>query len=204
MIKMVNFAVTYEDKEIINALNYEFNEPSIICFTGVSGAGKTSILNNIGLISDNYNGDLYINNVKNINIHSQQACNIRKHDIAYLFQSLALIDNKTVLENLKIIKSASIEMIESYLEQFSLLHLKDKKVFTLSGGEQHRLAFIRILLQDTKVVILDEPGSNLDPDNKAFLLTEIKKLANEKIVIIVTHDPSIVKMADQVIVIEHK
>ncbi len=202
MIKLENYTITYDKTPIIKPINYEFKNNKLVCITGKSGSGKTSILNTIALLSNNYEGDIYINGVNNINIHSTSANNLRKDYLSYMFQSLALIENKTVLQNLKIIEKATIEDIDLLLEKYDIKHLKDKKIYTLSGGEQHRVVFIRLLLQDSEVVLLDEPGVNLDYENKEFLINEIIKLKNTKLIIVVSHDPKLVEIADEVIELE--
>ena len=130
-----------------------------------------------------------------------------RNNINYLFQNYALIDTDTVYENLilaleyeKITKKEKLKRINETLELVGLKDFNNKKIFTLSGGEQQRVALARIMLKRGDIILADEPTGNLDKENSnkvMEILTRLKK--DGKTIIIVTHDESIANQCDDVI-----
>lgn len=196
MIKLKNISIVYENETILKNLNLDFTEQKIYCISGPSGCGKSSILNIISLLSDNYEGEYQLMEDKNINIYSKKAKQYRINTFSYLFQDLALLEDKSVMYNLKLVTKDEA-VITSILSDYNMIELKDKKISTLSGGQKHRVAFIRMLIQDNQLILLDEPGNNLDKENKLKLLSDIKSLKN-KTIIIVSHDPDVWDICDYV------
>lgn len=131
---------------------------------------------------------------------------IRKNVISYMFQNYGLLENMTVLENLKLAikynKSFKTSDLTILLEKFSLAEsILTKKVFLLSGGEQQRIALIRSLLKPFEVIFADEPTGNLDEENAAFIIEYFHHLVTEKqkAVVMVTHDNQLLKYASVVV-----
>ena len=102
----------------------------------------------------------------------------------------------TVLENLRLVKNRNDQKISELLIEFDLQEKSNQKVYELSGGEQQRIAFIRLILQDPDIVLIDEPGANLDDENRNFLINKIFDFKN-KIIIIVTHNKEIAQLCDK-------
>ena len=127
--------------------------------------------------------------------------------INYLFQNYALIDNETVEQNLllaleyeKLSKNVKKEKINEALELVDLNEFNDKKIFTLSGGEQQRVALARVILKKGNIILADEPTGNLDVENTDKVMKILKKLKEDgKLIIIVTHSLSLANECDDVI-----
>lgn len=176
---------------------------------GVSGSGKSTLLNLIGNLDKPSKGNVVYYQKGEVD-HQNKTMLFRKR-IAYLFQNYALIDDKTVKENLRIsleyVKSTNKEeLMKTALARVGLEHCLHKKIFTLSGGEQQRVALARVLLKENDIVLADEPTGNLDEENakKIFQIFEGLKKDN-KTVIIVTHDHSFLEKCDEKILLEkHK
>lgn len=174
---------------------------------GESGHGKTTLLNIIGLISNKSSGDITIYNSINPNISSKEAMLLRRNKIGYLFQNYGLIDDESVLWNLKlalaykkISKKEKINKIDNLLEEFNILKLRNKKVYQLSGGEQQRIAIIRLILKESDLILADEPTGSLDSENRNFIMSSLKNLNKTgKTIIIVTHDPYVASNCEKVI-----
>ncbi|SFR93973.1 putative bacteriocin export ABC transporter [Anaeromicropila populeti] len=207
VIKLEGVGKNFQDKEIIKELNLEVELGEMVAIVGKSGKGKSTLLNMIGLISEKTNGDLYICGKKNVKIHSKDAIMLRRKKIGYLFQNYALADDETVLWNLElalvyknIAKSEKRVRIDSVLEQLGLLELKKIPVYKLSGGEQQRVAMARLILQESEVILADEPTGSLDTENRDIILELLKQLKKQgKAVVIVTHDSYVAQACDRVI-----
>jgi putative ABC transport system ATP-binding protein len=190
MIEIINLEVFYNNNILQSNINFKAEINDFIAIIGKSGSGKSTLLNIIGLLQDNYSGTYKLDGVDVKSFKSSDVTRCHKNKIGFLFQNFALIDDYTVYKNLNIIKTATEPKIDQFMNEFNLSHVKNRRVYELSGGEQQRVAFIRLLLQDPDIILIDEPGANLDPINKQFLLDKIFSLKN-KIVLIVTHDQEI-------------
>jgi putative ABC transport system ATP-binding protein len=198
MIEVKNLEIYYKDNILNSNINFTANNSEFVGILGKSGSGKSSLLNIIGLLSNNYNGTYMLDDIDVKSLNKKSINNLHQKKIGFLFQNFALIDDKTVKNNLLIVKNIKIDSINKLLNEFNLEHLINRKVYELSGGEQQRVAFIRLLLQDPEVILIDEPGANLDEENKEFLLEKIFSLKN-KTVLIVTHDKTIASMCTKVV-----
>ncbi|CDG00786.1 Putative ABC transporter related [Clostridium chauvoei JF4335] len=178
---------------------------------GSSGCGKSTLLNILGMIDKPTKGDYIFENQKinfnNINSLSE----IRNTKISFIFQNFALINDMTVLNNCllplkfrKGKKSDKHNLIDKYLSELGILNIKNKLIKELSGGQQQRVAIARALVQDTKIILADEPTGALDEENSIKIL-EIFKLLNEKYkktIILVTHDLDVSKYAHTTYIIK--
>ena len=124
-----------------------------------------------------------------------------------MFQNYALIETDTVEENLmlaleyeKLTKNEKTKKINNSLELVGLKDFNKKEVFTLSGGEQQRVALARIILKRGNIVLADEPTGNLDRNNSNKVMEILKTLQKQgRTIIIVTHDESLASQCDDII-----
>ena len=214
MIEIKNLTKSFGEKQIFKDFNYQIKDGVMLGIVGKSGCGKTTLLNMIGLLDNNFEGVILYNNV---NISKQKEnkrlayirnqTNYLRNTIGYLFQNYALIDDETVeknlflaLENEKITKSSKIDRINKALEKVELQGYNNKKIYTLSGGEQQRVALARIILKKGNIVLADEPTGNLDAYNSAKVMHILKDLQKEnKTIIIVTHNSEIANECDEIL-----
>ena len=166
----------------------------------------------IGLLEEIDSGEIKIYGKKLPQINSSQATRLRRNVINYLFQSFALINDITVMDNLLIAmefldisKKEKIRLIDKVLKDLDILILKNKKVNTLSGGEQQRVALARCILKPGDLVLADEPTGSLDPQMTETVFDLIKSLRDKygKTVIIVTHDLELANKTDGIIKLGH-
>lgn len=205
MIKVENLEKSFDNKEIIKNFNYEFLDGKITAIVGKSGCGKTTLLNVLGLLDTDYKGKVLYDGVLITN--ESQRNEFIRNNINYLFQNYALIDNETVEQNLllaleyeKLSKNVKKEKINEALELVDLNEFNDKKIFTLSGGEQQRVALARVILKKGNIILADEPTGNLDVENTDKVMKILKKLKEDgKLIIIVTHSLSLANECDDVI-----
>lgn len=204
--KLKNIDKAFGNKKIFEKFNLEISESQIYGIVGPSGSGKSTLLNIIGLLEKTDSGDVELFGKKNIKLNSKNSMLMHRNKISYLFQNYALSDNDTVYYNLKIaLKYSKVknkeQEIKNALALVGLEGFEKNKIFTLSGGEQQRVAMARVLLKPSQLILADEPTGNLDNDNTDEILKLFKLLVKEykKTVIIVTHDERISKECDTVI-----
>lgn len=201
VIEAKNVTKKFGDKILFTNLNLEINEKDSIVITGDSGSGKSTLLNILSLIEEADEGMVIWNGNEIEKINGPKVNKIIREEIGYVFQNYALIDNKTVYENVEIgtkyNKSIHAKNKKQYvydaIERVGLTGLENRKVYSLSGGEQQRVALARIIVKPCSIIFADEPTGNLDDENANKILDILFNLNEEgKTVIVVTHDQSIV------------
>lgn len=201
MIEGINVCKRFGENVIFDNFNFNIDTGEFVCFTGKSGAGKTTLLHIIGLIESLDEGQLLIDGKEIVKSRDKQIYYRKK--LGFLFQNFALIDGKTVRENLELIKKndrASGASIESVLNKVGLADKVDNRVYTLSGGEQQRIALARVFLKQCDIVLADEPTGSLDKGNAEKVVALLKELHKEgKTIVLVTHDEEIQNQCERLI-----
>ena len=205
MIEIKNLNKKFNDKVIFNNLNLTIEDGEMLAISGASGSGKTTLLNILGKLDKEYDGNIIIDN-KNLKTITQT--NYLRNTIGYLFQNYALADNLTVTRNLdfslKYSDDKSLEAKENALEMVGLdpKEYLNKKIYTLSGGEQQRVALARLFLKPCSIILADEPTGSLDVKNRDVVLEILRKMNEHgKTVIVVTHDPYVLTVCDRVMLV---
>ena len=204
-LSLKDISKKYKDKEILKNITFDIGEGELVCILGPSGCGKTTLLNIIGGFISDYSGDVLLSNENINNIPPE------KREIATVFQSYGLFTHKNVIDNvsyglklLKIDKNTRGKRARDMLEKVGLAGYDKKKIKELSGGEQQRVAIARSMVLNPKLLLLDEPLSNLDVHLRDVMRKEIKRIQKQfgVTMIIVTHDQEdAFKLSDRVIVI---
>lgn len=199
MIKIENLTKYYYTSTSVTCalrkINLEFKVGEFIAITGESGSGKTTLLNVISGLDTYEEGEMYYKGKKTSYYSEEDYENLRKNEIAFIFQNYNLIDSFTVFENVmlafiidgvetKKAKAKSLELIKLV----GLESSKNKKASKLSGGQKQRLAIARALAKDTDCIVADEPTGNLDVENGRAIMALLKKISEHKLVIVVTHN----------------
>lgn len=207
MIELKNLHKSFGEKVIFKSLNYKIDTGSMVAIIGKSGCGKSTLLNMIGLLDSDYTGTILIDKNDIAKMNEKKKSEYIRNNINYLFQNYALIDNETVEENLllaltynKIKKAEKIDKINNALKSVGLENYNNKKVYTLSGGEQQRIALARVILKKGNIILADEPTGNLDDNNSKIVMDILKQLQKEgKTIVIVTHNQQIAVQCDKVL-----
>lgn len=198
-----NLSKRYDKKSAIENINIELEKGKILCILGPSGCGKSTILKSIGGFLNLDTGSIILDGKE---ISKLDAAD---REVATVFQSYALFPNMNVIENVSYglkfrykdkrkIRELALEMIE----KVGLEGYEKKEISSLSGGEQQRVAFARSLVIRPKLLLLDEPFSNLDAKLRVQMQDQIKKLQREFDIsmIFVTHDQAeAFSIADKII-----
>ena len=200
MIEGRNITKRFGDRVIFSDLNFTIEDGEFVCFSGESGIGKTTLLNIIGLLEPIDEGTILFDG-KEI-IARKDKSEFYRNYVGFLFQNYALIEHKSVKENLKLIKNESLvtTKFEQILEEIGLYEVLNRKVYTLSGGEQQRVALARLYLKKCNLILADEPTGSLDCHNADIVMRILKDLNRKgKTIILVTHDLRIKEMAGRII-----
>ncbi len=199
MISLKNVSITIENNEILKDINLNISAGEKIAVIGPSGAGKTTLLNLICKQLDSFKGNITIDN-KNISEHtsSREYAN----NVGIIRQQFDLIEPMTVRNNvlagklkewsfLKSLKSLvfpqDLELAEIALESVRMNDKIHSKVNTLSGGEKQRVAIARLLIQDPKIILADEPIASLDPSLSDEILNLLIKSSISKTLLVSIH-----------------
>ena len=198
---------------ILENINFELQESSVVSVMGPSGCGKSTFLNIIGLLDSEFEGkyDLLNKNTMNLSVYEKNL--LRNNSIGFVHQFFHLIPELTVLENVALPKmiqtnntNESIVSAKYLVEKFGLTERINFKPLDLSGGEQQRVAIARALINNPQIIIADEMTGNLDEETSDtifdFFLNEVR--INKKSLIYVTHNEKYAKKADIRYVISKK
>lgn len=201
MIKINNLCKKFDDKTIFSDLNLEIKTGEFVALSGGSGSGKTTLINMIGGLEAFDSGSIYIDDIEVKT--GKKKISFFREKVGFLFQNYGLIENKTVQQNLDIVKKrgrSGVEMKEA-LTSVGLEGYEKTPVYKLSGGEQQRVALARLIMKKCDVILADEPTGSLDRKNAEVVVDILKKFSKEKNITIVlaTHDEVIKSIADRVI-----
>ncbi|MBQ9960592.1 MAG: ABC transporter ATP-binding protein/permease [Firmicutes bacterium] len=219
MLQIKNISKQYKTGDLVqNALkdvSLNFRDNEFVSILGPSGSGKTTLLNIIGGLDRYDSGDLIINNVSTKNYKDRDWDSYRNHTIGFVFQSYNLIPHQSVLANVELALTISgISKDErraraiAALEEVGLKEHIHKKPNQMSGGQMQRVAIARALVNNPDILLADEPTGALDTETSVQVMELLKKVADDRLVIMVTHNPElaeeystrIVKLKDGVII----
>ena len=179
-LQLENIFKNYNEKEVLKNINFEITEGQLVCVLGPSGCGKTTLLNIIGGFIEDFSGKIFIDNTDITNVPPE------RRPVATVFQSYGLFTHKNVIENvsygLKFLKLSKKEILVQatlVLKKVGLAGYQNKYISELSGGEQQRVAIARSLVLQPKVLLLDEPFSNLDVHLRGAMRDEVRRIQKE-------------------------
>jgi multiple sugar transport system ATP-binding protein len=194
------------DVQAVSDFNLDIKDGEVIVLVGPSGCGKTTTLRMIAGLEEITKGELYIDDILVNNIHP------KNRGIAMVFQNYALYPHMTVFENVAfglqptdMSEDEIKEKVEVIARTLDFTHLYNRKPKELSGGQKQRVALARALVRKNKVVLLDEPLSNLDAKLRVHMRTELIKIHKKfaTTFIYVTHDQAeAMTIADRIVVMK--
>ncbi|MDR2357253.1 MAG: ATP-binding cassette domain-containing protein [Oscillospiraceae bacterium] len=200
MIEGIDIRKNFDGKELFNGLSFRIDDGEFVCFSGESGKGKTTLLNIIGMIEPLSSGEILFDGAK-IRTNKDRLDFFRVK-AGFVFQNFALVEGKTVEQNLAFVRKSSRSgvSIEDALASVGLAGKLKSKVYTLSGGEQQRVSLARLFIKKCDVILADEPTGSLDSRNAQAVIGILKTLNEQgKTIILVTHDESVKRVCGRII-----
>ena len=186
---------------VVHALagvSLKFRENEFVSILGASGCGKTTMLNIIGGLDRYTSGDLVINGKSTKDFNDRDWDTYRNHSIGFVFQSYNLIPHQTVLSNVELAltlsgvsKSERRQRAAEALKKVGLGDQLNKRPNQMSGGQMQRVAIARALVNNPDILLADEPTGALDTTTSVQIMDLLKEVAQEKLVIMVTHNPEL-------------
>jgi len=219
MLQIKNIKKEYQTGTLIQqalddvSLNLRDNE--FVAILGPSGSGKSTLLNIIGGLDRYDSGDLIINGVSTKKYKDRDWDSYRNHTIGFIFQSYNLIPHQTVLANVELALTISgvsgaerKKRAEEALIKVGLGDQMHKKPNQMSGGQMQRVAIARALVNNPSILLADEPTGALDTETSIQVMNLLKEVAQDRLVVMVTHNPElanqyanrIVKLKDGIII----
>ena len=199
MLQLFNIFKEYKTgplvQKALNDVTLSFRDCEFVSVLGPSGSGKTTLLNIIGGLDQYDSGDLVIDGVSTKKYSSKNWDAYRNHSIGFVFQSYNLIPHQSILANVELALTIGglkgkerRERAEAALKEVGLEEHMHKRPNQLSGGQMQRVAIARALVNDPKIVLADEPTGALDSETGIQVMELLKKVAENKLVVMVTHN----------------
>lgn len=206
-IEVINESKIYQSgQEKIYAndqVNFEIEEGELAVILGSSGAGKSTVLNILGGMDTNDEGEVIIDEEEISNFSNKELITYRRYAVGFVFQFYNLVNNLTALENVELASGIVENALDAkeVLKSVGLEHRLHNFPSQLSGGEQQRVAIARAIAKNPKILLCDEPTGALDYHTGKQILKILQDMARKegKTVIIVTHNAAIAPIANRVI-----
>ena len=206
MIELQHIWKQFGSRIIFSDLNLNFQSGMVYALIGDSGCGKTTLLNMLAKLETFDKGEIVYKGKSLTSIKNEE---FYRNELGHLFQNFGLLESQTIRENLELgligkkqnKKQEKERLLLQALQAVRLDYLSlNQKIYELSGGEAQRVALAKIILKDPPLILADEPTASLDPKNSKEIMEILLELRNaNRTIIIATHNPSIWKIADQVI-----
>lgn len=191
----------------LHAVDLQIANGEMVAVRGRSGAGKSTLLHILGCLDTFEVGEYLLDGVSVKECSSRELAALRSSKIGFVLQDFSLVNHKTALYNVKApmlfnkvpfgqMKAKAMQA----LKQMDIESQAKKDVVNMSGGQRQRVAIARAIVNDTPIILADEPTGNLDSSTAAELMEIFKYLNKQgKTVIIVTHDDAVAAYCDRVI-----
>lgn len=202
MLELKNIKKDYPAGDgIVHALkgiSLKFRRSEFVSILGPSGCGKTTMLNIIGGLDQYTSGDLVINGRSTKDYKDRDWDTYRNHSIGFVFQSYNLIPHQTVLQNVELAltlsgvsKAERTERAIQALKDVGLGNQLKKRPSQMSGGQMQRVAIARALVNNPDIILADEPTGALDTETSVQVMEILKKISQDRLIIMVTHNPEL-------------
>lgn len=181
----------------LDDISFEVQTGEFIAIMGASGSGKTTLLNCISTIDTVSAGHIFLSGTDITEIKEKEISRFRRENLGFIFQDFNLLDTLTISENIAMaltINKVPIEEIESRVkhmaEKLDIVPILDKFPYQVSGGQKQRCACARAIINNSKLILADEPTGALDSRSAQMLLTTIQTMNQElgATILMVTHD----------------
>lgn len=191
----------------LRGINLEFGNKGFVFILGKSGCGKSTFLNILGGLDKFDSGDILIKGKSSKDFSSKDWDSYRNTYLGFVFQEFNIIESYSIAKNIGLAlelqgtkKHEIRSRVNEILSKVDLDEYAKRKPNELSGGQKQRIAIARALVKDPEIILADEPTGNLDSETGTQVLETLRRLAEDKLVIMVSHDKdSAYKYADRII-----
>ena len=190
--------------KVLDGINFTLEKGEIITVVGKSGSGKSTLLNILSTLDNADEGEIIINGKNIKGCSDNEISKFRNSYIGFVFQFHHLLPDFTVVENILTpawIKKDNTKLNKAYelLDTLQLIDVKDKYPMELSGGENQRVAVLRALINEPKILFADEPTGNLDEKNALLLVDLLREINRDyKVgILLTTHNPDVAAIGDK-------
>ncbi len=213
VIALKNITKSYStgdiNTEILHDISLVIRQGELVAITGPSGSGKSTLLHIVGLLDLATSGKYVLHTDDVTRLTEDEQAYVRNREIGFVFQSFNLLQRASVLENVvlpAIYAGTKVSVrnarAKELLEKVGLGDHMHKRPNQLSGGQQQRVAIARSLMNNPSIILADEPTGNLDTKSGKDVITILKELHQEgKTIVVITHDESIARQAERIIMI---
>ena len=210
MLQVVNLTKIYKTKNgtdvhALDGVSLQFPEKGMVFLLGKSGSGKSTLLNVCGGLDSPTSGEIIVKGKSSKSFSQSDFDSYRNTFIGFIFQEYNILNEFSVEDNIALAlelqgKSKDKAAIASLLEQVDLTGFAKRKPSTLSGGQKQRIAIARALIKAPEIIMADEPTGALDSNTGKQVFDTLKKLSQDKLVIVVSHDRDFAEQyADRII-----
>ena len=198
MLEVTDLSKTYrgkgtEDVQALKGVSFTLPDTGMVFILGKSGSGKSTLLNLLGGLDAPDEGEIALDGKSSSGFGERDWDEYRNRCVGFVFQEYNLLPEFTVYENLAIAlqlqgKKADKALLKEYLKRVDLEVDEKRRPTQLSGGQKQRVAIARALIKDPKIIFADEPTGALDAKTGNDILTLLKSLSKDRLVIVVSHD----------------
>lgn len=210
MIEICDLTKTRSGRTVLDGLSLALPDQGLVCVIGPSGCGKTTLANIIAGIDRDFSGSVRVMGTDLSELSPNELDRWRASAIGFVFQDFQLLEGLDARDNVLLAANlhgaletdAASGRAEKLLGDLGLGGILGRPVETLSGGEQQRVSIARALMWDAPVIVADEPTGSLDAENARGVMRALEDVARGRLVLMVTHDRSLLRHADIVVRIE--
>ena len=209
MFELKNATMIYDmDKEekvyAMRNISLTLPDKGLVGIIGPSGSGKSTMMYTMSTMKNLTSGEILYNGNPITNIRESERQTLRRDEFGFIFHRHYLVPYLTAVENAVLAancsKKEAVEKARKILLDIGLKKNElDKIPAKLSGGQRQRVAIARAMMNDPKVLFADEPTASLDHENAYLVMDRLREYAKERLVIVITHDHSILKDTDMTI-----
>ena len=200
-----------ETQQVLRGVNAEFKRGEFVAIVGESGCGKSTFMNILGGLDNDYTGSIVLNGEFMKDYTEKQLDDYRKSKVGLVFQSYNLISHMTVRENVEVAMTMSNvdretrkKITDETLSQVGLLEYANKLPNQLSGGQRQRVAIARALANQPEILLADEPTGALDKESAKEVINILKRIAESgRLVIVVTHSQKVASECSRILTIDN-
>ncbi len=209
MIQIKHLSKAFGKLSVFDDTDFSFPGRGLICLLGASGSGKSTLFNLLAGFDRNYTGEITVRGTDIRQLSEADLCAYRREDVGFVFQNYHLLSGYTALDNVMLAcelnaegKEQNLRSAQNLLQTLGLGNKQNAKIEDLSGGQKQRVAIARALINNPSMVLADEPTGALDRSNASEMMSLLKEISKDRLVIVITHDKKVCEFADEIIQIK--